>query len=330
MVMMEAIESQNPRYPVRLVAVRTGLTPHVLRAWERRYGVVSPARTEGGQRLYSDLDIERLRLLRRLTDRGHAIGRIASLPIAELARLDEETGGAEEGTASSDGEGSRVNEAEQTRARSVGESIAAVLRATRRLDAVELQAVLEQAAVTLGVPVFIDEVVAPALVRVGHGWAEGSVSVAQEHMATAVFRRVLGWLFQVYEVRGTAPRLVVATPPTQVHEFGALMVAISAAADGWAVTYLGPDLPVADLVSAVEQTGARAVAVSAVYVPEGTDLLAALREMRAGLPERVPLLVGGAATLEIKAEAEAAGALVIESLPELRAMLRRLVAEDVE
>ena len=330
MVMMEAIESQTPRYPVRLVAVRTGLTPHVLRAWERRYGVVSPARTEGGQRLYSDLDIERLRLLRRLTDGGHAIGRIASLPIAELARLDEGTGGAEEGAASSDGEGSRADEAEQTRAQSVGESIAAVLRATRRLDAVELQAVLEQSAVMLGAPVFIDEVVAPALVRVGHGWAEGSVSVAQEHMATAVFRRVLGWLFQVYDVRGTAPRLVVATPPTQVHEFGALMVAISAAADGWAVTYLGPDLPAADLVSAVGQTSARAVAVSAVYVPEGADLLAALREMRAALPERVPLLVGGAATSEIAAEAEAAGARVIASLPELRAMLRRLAAEEVE
>jgi methanogenic corrinoid protein MtbC1 len=292
--------------------------------------VVSPPRTDGGQRLYSDLDIERLRLLRRLTDRGHAIGRIASLPIAELARLDEEIGAAEEGAASPGGEGSRADEGEQTRAQSVGESIAAALRATRRLDAVELQAVLEQAALTLGVPVFLEEVVAPALVRVGHGWAEGSVSVAQEHLATAVFRRVLGWLFRVYEVRDTAPRLVVATPPSQAHEFGALMVATSAAAEGWAVTYLGPDLPVADLVSVAGQTGARAVAVSAVYVPEGVDLLAALREMRAGLPERVPLLVGGAATSEIAAEAEAAGARVIASLPELRAMLRRLAAEEVE
>src|SRR5512141_2772591 len=111
--MPTSTESQTPRYPVRLVALRTGLTPHVLRAWERRYGVVSPARTEGGQRLYSDLDIERLRLLRRLTDRGHAIGRIASLPIPELARLNEETGAAEEGVASSDGEARRADEAGQ-------------------------------------------------------------------------------------------------------------------------------------------------------------------------------------------------------------------------
>jgi methanogenic corrinoid protein MtbC1 len=134
----------------------------------------------------------------------------------------------------------------------------------------------------------------------------------------------------VYEVRGTAPRLVVATPPSQVHELGALMVATSAAAEGWAVTYLGPDLPVPDLVNAVRQTGSRAVAVSAVYVPDRADLLAALREIRAGLPERVLLLVGGAAVREIEAEAESAGARVIESLPELRAMLRRLAAEEAE
>ena len=193
-----------------------------------------------------------------------------------------------------------------------------------------LQAVLERAAVTLGVPVFIDEVVAPALERLGHCWAEGSVSVAQEHMATAVFRRVLGWLFRVYEVRSTGPRLVVATPPGQVHELGALMVATSAAAEGWAVSYLGPELPVADLVSAVEQTGAGVVAVSVVYVPDRADLLAALREMRADLPERVRLLVGGAASREIKAEVESEGARVIESLSDFRAMLRRLAAEEVE
>jgi len=170
---------------------------------------------------------------------------------------------------------------------------------------------------------------APVLVSIGQGWAEGSVSIAQEHLATAVFRRVLGWLFRVYEVRGTAPRLVVATPPSHVHELGALMVAASAAAEGWGVTYLGPDLPVADLVGAARQTGARAVAISVLHLPRGADLLATLRELRAGLPERVPLLVGGAAAIKLRSEAEAVGALVIESLPEFRALLRRL-AEGAE
>ena len=321
------MDAQTPRYPVRLVSVRTGLSPHVLRAWERRYGVVSPTRTEGGQRLYSDLDIERLVRLRRLTDRGHAIRRIASLPLAQLARLDEETAAEQDRAALMDGHAAGTDEAAQVRAAKVQDSIAAAMRATARLDAVELQAVLERAAVTLGVPVFIDEVVAPTLARIGHGWAERTVSVGQEHMATAVFRRVLGWLFRVYEVRGEAPRLVVATPPTQVHELGALMVAASAAAEGWGVTYLGADLPVADLVTAARATAARAVAISAVYVSERTDLLAVLREIRTALPEEVPLLVGGAATSEIRTEAAAEGALVLETLAELRALLRRLATE---
>jgi methanogenic corrinoid protein MtbC1 len=169
--------------------------------------------------------------------------------------------------------------------------------------------------------------VAPALDDIGRGWRERAVSVAQEHLATAVFRRVLGWLLGVYEVNGAAPRLVVATPPGQVHELGALMAAVSAAAEGWAVTYLGPDLPVADLVSAVAQTSARAVAISVVYVPNDRDVSAALREARAALPARVPLLLGGAAAPAVRLDGEAAGVLVIDSLAELRVLLRRMAEE---
>jgi DNA-binding transcriptional MerR regulator/methylmalonyl-CoA mutase cobalamin-binding subunit len=323
----DAVEFPTPRYPVRLVALRTGLTAHVLRAWERRYGVVSPTRSSGGQRLYSDLDIERLRRLRRLTDRGHAISRIAGLPLAELTRLDRESAGDGAGVGSPMG-GNGTAQAARDQAESARGFIRDVLKAARGLDAVELQGVLERAAVTLGVPVFLDEVVASALDGIGHGWAGGSVSVAQEHMATVVIRRVLGWLIQVYEINGGAPRLVVATPPRQVHELGALMVAASAAAEGWGVIYLGPDLPVPDLLSAAAQAGARAVALSVVYIADDSDLLAALRATREGLPEGVPLLVGGAAAPEIRPQAEAAGALVVDSLPDLRTLLRTLATEE--
>lgn len=319
-----------PRFPVRLVAIRTGLTPHVLRAWERRYGVVTPTRTEGGQRLYSHLDIERLRRLRRLTDRGHAIGRIASLTLDALIGLGEETAEDAERVATLRERTIGLNAADRSRAEVVREFTVAALQATRRLHATDLQAVLERAAVTLGVPDFLDEVVATTLEDIGHGWAEKSVSVAQEHMATIVFRRVLGWLLKVYEISGPAPRLVVATPPGQVHEMGALMVAVSAAAEGWGVTYLGPDLPVADLLSAAAQTEARAVAISVVYLTDDQDLLGALREMRAGLPSHLPLLLGGAAAPEVRLQAEEAGATVIESLSDFRAMLQRLAAEGVK
>jgi len=303
------------------VALRTGLTPHVLRAWERRYRVVTPTRSDGGQRLYSQLDIERLSRLRRLTERGYSIGHLALLDTAELARLDEESATKGRPAPPPDTKGARPSES------SVADVAAAALRATRRLDAAELQTTLERAAVTLGVPEFLDEVVAPVLEEIGRGWRERSVSVAQEHLATAVFRRVLGWLLGVYEIEGAAPRLVVATPPGQVHELGALMVAVSAAAEGWAVTYLGPDLPVADLVSAAAETDAHAVAISVVYVPDDRDVAADLREIRAGLPARVPLLLGGAAAPAIGLERELAGVVVIDSLSELRVVLRRMGEE---
>lgn len=318
--MTDSLALSAPRYPVRLVALRTGLTPHVLRAWERRYHVVAPTRSDGGQRLYSDLDVERLRRLRRLTERGHGIGRIAGLSLDELRRLDDQPSaapGGPSGDESALSEGARV-------------AVERVLRAARRLDAVELQAVLERAAVTLGVPIFLESVVAPAVDRIGHGWSEGSVTVAQEHMATAVFRRVLGWLLGVYEVPAATRRLVVATPPHQVHEIGALIVGVSAAAEGWRVTYLGPDMPVSDLVNAAEQTGSQAVALSVVYVADDAELAGSIREIRAELPESVALIIGGAASNRIRRQAEAAGALVVDSLPEFRALLRRLSQPEDE
>jgi len=318
--MNDALALTAPRYPVRLVALRTGLTPHVLRAWERRYQVVAPTRSDGGQRLYSDLDIERLRRLRRLTERGHAIGRIAGLSLDELRRLDEQPH-AIPGEPAAD---------ESTLAEAARVAVERAVRAARRFDAPDLQAVLERAAVTLGVPVFLESVVTPVVERIGHGWAEGSVTVAQEHMATAVLRRVLGWLLGVFEVPGATRRLVVATPPHQLHELGALLVGVSAAAEGWRVTYLGPDMPADDLVSAVEQTGAQAVALSIVYVSDDTEVAAAIRDIRAGLPASVALIIGGAASNRIGRQAEAAGALVVDTLPEFRALLRRLSQADAE
>ena len=318
--MTDSLALTAPRYPVRLVALRTGLTPHVLRAWERRYHVVAPTRSDGGQRLYSDLDIERLRRLRRLTERGHAIGRIAGLSLDELRQLDEQRPGADgepPAEATPLAEGARV-------------AVERVLRAARRMDAAELQAVLERAAVSLGVPVFLESVVATAVNRIGHGWAEGSVTIAQEHMATAVFRRVLGWLLGVFEVPGATRRLVVATPPHQIHELGALLVGVSAAAEGWRVTYLGPDMPASDLVSAAEQASAHAVALSVVYTSDTAELAQSIRETRAGLPESVALIIGGAGSTRIRRQAESSGALVVDTLPEFRALLRQLSDPETE
>src|SRR4051794_35592575 len=130
---MPDLPSTVPRYPVRLVASRTGLSAHVLRAWERRYGVVSPTRSEGGQRLYSDFDIERLLRLRRLAERGHSIGRIAALELSELVELEKAMPDLSPTPASEEGDGAR------TASESAAHVVADALLAIRRLDAGELE-----------------------------------------------------------------------------------------------------------------------------------------------------------------------------------------------
>src|SRR4026209_2045209 len=150
--------SEAPRHPVRVTALRTGLTPHVLRAWERRYQVVHPRRSEGGQRLYSDLDVQRLKLIRGLAQRGHSLAQLGHASLEDLERTAQEEGGSKspEPKAPAGDLG-----AEEVRC--------GVLAAARRLDAAELQAILEQATVTLGVPGFLEQVAAPSLQRLGQG-----------------------------------------------------------------------------------------------------------------------------------------------------------------
>jgi methylmalonyl-CoA mutase cobalamin-binding domain/chain len=289
------------------------VTPHVLRAWERRYRVVTPVRSEGGQRLYSDLDVERLRLLRRLTGRGHGIGQLAKLSNEELERIirDEEPP-------------DQQPEAEVASESRVGEFQSAALRAAQRLDAGELQSVLERAAVSLGVPVFLEQVASPSIREIGHGWENGTLTVGQEHLATVVFRGVLGWIIETVEANDRTARLLVATPAGQVHELGALLAGAAAASEGWDVVYLGADLPASEVLSAAAQAGVHAVALSIVLPTADASLMRNLTEIREGLPPDVSLFLGGAAVDDDPERFSKLGARTIGSLSDFRVSLREL------
>ena len=302
----------KPQYPVRLAAQRSGVTPHLLRAWERRYRVVSPTRSEGGQRLYSDLDVDRLRLLRQLTEQGHGIGQLAKLALPELERM------AQEEPAASFNRGSVER---------VGEFRSAAIRAAECLAARELQGVLERATVSLGVPVFLEQVASPSIQEIGQRWSEGTISVGQEHLATVVFRRVLGWIIDTFEVSDATARLVVGTPSGQAHELGALMAAAAAAVEGWDIIYLGADLPADEIIKGVKQTGARAVALSIVRPTADPALFEQLRSVRQGVGRDVEFFLGGAAVAQDSERFRTTGAKVFDSLDEFRAVLRGMVKQ---
>lgn len=296
-----------PRHPVRVVAQKTGLSSHVLRAWERRYGVVSPTRTEGGQRLYSDADIERLALLGTLTARGGAISQLAGLPLSELTRMSQ----AELAAPATNG-----HAAEPWKA--------AALEAIEALDGTRLRRELSRSVMALGVPLFLDEVAGPMLREVGVRWHEGRLGIAHEHLATAVVREVLGWVRESSETSGSGPTVVVATPANQVHEGGALLAAAAAAAEGWRVTYLGVNLPSAEIAAAAVRSGARAVALSLIHPDDDPAIPGHLAALRRALPSDVTLLVGGGATAAYEDAIEAAHGESVDSLAELRSALRDL------
>jgi MerR family transcriptional regulator, light-induced transcriptional regulator len=299
-------DARGALHPIGVVAKRTGLTLHVLRAWERRYGVVTPTRTAGGQRLYTDADMARLRLLRLVTEGGRNISQVAGLPDSELERLAAEHVGGTPASAQQLG-------AEGYRARSIA--------AASRLDGDSVHATLMRAVVSLRPVEFLDEVLMPLLQEVGELWHEGRLSPAQEHVVSMAARRVVSWLLDAYDAPAGAPVVLVTTVAAEQHEFGALMVSVVALDMGWRVSYLGPSLPAVEIAVAALRVGAAVVAVSIV----NTDDAAALREVtdvRAALPATVQVVVGGAGAATRRALLEGSGAVVITEVEALREWLR--------
>lgn len=299
---------------MKLVARRTGLSAHVIRVWERRYGAVTPVRTGTNRRLYSEEDIERLSLLRRLTEAGHNIGNVAGLPLARLREL---------GVALP-GNGNHVGGFVRSapKAKSPAEDPApGLLRqcliSVQTLDAEGLKANLAEAGLILGNQGLLQRVIAPLAKTLGDLWREGTITSAHEHFATAVIRTVLSQAMKPFSASPGMPVLVVATPAGQLHELGALLVAAAASNVGWRVLYLGASLPAPEIAGVVRQSGARAVAVSIVYPEEDEELPGELARLRELLPTGLPLLAGGRASGAYRAALEQIHAIQITDLNDL-------------
>ncbi len=308
--------STQPRHPMGVVAQRTGLTSDVIRAWERRHGVVSPGRSRGGHRLYSDEDVEKLRILHRLTLGGRQIGRLATLSDTELTDLlrEDEVAGA------------TAPRAAQVESEAAARLLESAIERVRALDSDGLDRTLRRGALALGAPALLNDVLAPLMNRIGLAWADGQMSPAHEHLASAVSARVGGWLLDNYRAPEEAPLIATSTPAGQRHGLGALAAAVVAAAEGWRVRHLGPDLPAVDLAAAVRQTGARVLALSLIHPHDDPDVRRELTAVGAALPNTVSWVVGGPAAESYRDVLEEAGALRLESFDELRAHLRRVAA----
>lgn len=293
-------------FPIRVVARRTGLSPHVIRVWERRYKAVQPTRSETNRRLYSVEDVEKLNLLQSAISSGHSIGRIAALPVDELRQI------------------VTVETSRTHPDRASARYLEACMDAVRLLDERKFESELRRAGLLLGQIGVMQRVIAPLLEQIGELWREGDLRVAHEHMASAVIRSILSSIRDGSELSETAPRIIVTTPVGHIHEFGALLAANTAGSEGWHVVYLGPNLPAGEIAGAALEVGAKVVALSLIHPPNDARVAAELRELRKGLGSDIAIVIGGRASASYSDALRDVGAVRVEDLSAFRSALEKL------
>jgi len=287
--MIRAAVTGSERFPIRLVAALTGVKAITLRAWERRYGLIHPARTRKGHRLYSHADIDRIRRVLTLLDRGIQIGRVTGALKSE------------DGTAKS---GRRTRGDAQ---------LVRIDAAITRFDEAELDAIYDEALAVHSIEHVTDALLLPALARLGERWRRSIGGIAEEHFLAAYLRSKLGARLQRPSRYARGPRLVVACAPLEHHELGLILFALEARAAGFRMVLLGADNPLPELAAAQRQAQADALVISASVDPvpwvHGGELATLVRQVK------VPVFIGGASSVMHRKAVVQAGAVPVGTQP---------------
>lgn len=308
--------TNNYKYPIKVVSQMTGLSVHVIRAWEKRYNVVEPDRTDTNRRLYSVEDIEKLKLLNEALHQGHNIGGIANLTLTELKNLLSK----ESQSLKTFSNGSVTYSSEVA----VDEILSECIDAIKSYNAKQLESILLNASAKLTQPILIEELIIPLVYKVGDMWHDGEIRVANEHLASSVIRGFLFNLLESYSVSENAPVVVSATPRGQEHELGALIAGVVAASSGWRVIYLGSNLPAEEVGAVVSHLNARVVALSIVYPNDDPLLPKELKKIKQILPSGVSIIAGGRAVDGYLDVLDEIGAVVVKSTKKLRIELEAI------
>jgi MerR family transcriptional regulator, light-induced transcriptional regulator len=275
------------------------LSPHTIRAWEKRYRAVRPTRSKAGQRRYTEADVQRFILLGRATAAGHAIGTIAQLSDAQLRRL--LNGGGERGIQS-------------TGAAALDEELRAeCVSAVEAMDEPALSEAFEKALVRFGHQGLLRRIVAPLAEHIGELWRNGELTAAHEHFFTGIVRSFVGNLAQQFATPADAPVLVAATPAGQYHELGAFMASVAATYLGWRAVYLGCSLPAAEIAATIIQLQAPVLVLSLIYPADDSKLPNELRAIRKRLPDTT-LIVGGRVARSYRNTLKAIKARVVDDI----------------
>jgi MerR family transcriptional regulator, light-induced transcriptional regulator len=279
--------SDRPLLRIGELSRRLGVSDHVLRAWESRYGLLQPVRSPGGFRLYSAADEARIRRMQAYLAEG--------LSAAEAARA-----------ALDGGPGTPPRQPAGPAAGS--EPFAGLCRALDAFDEPAAQAVLDRLMAELSLPAVLRDVILPYLADLGQRWQAGTASVAAEHFASNLLRGRLAGLARGWG-SGHGPRALLACPPGELHDIPLMIFGIVLHRNGWRIGYLGASTPVEELARAAATSHADLVVLAAT-VPE---VLEPLQPELTSLARHVPLALAGAgATPEL---ASATGARLMTGDP---------------
>lgn len=269
--------------PIRTISSLTGVHAVTLRAWERRYGLIRPARTPKGHRLYTHQHVERIRRVLALMERGVPISRVRDLLDAEPASETAATGGR------------WLPDIERMAA------------AIARFDEQELDRIYDEALSVHPIEQVTQRLLLPLLVRLGERWRDLSGGIAEEHFFAMYLRSKLGARMQHRMRYASGPRLVAACAPGEQHEIGLLLFALEAHVAGMRTVLLGADTPLPDVAIARQRSQGDAVVISSSVEPAPSFFRDELPQLvrQAG----VPVFVGGSTAIRHRREVSAAGAV---------------------
>ncbi|MCX7097565.1 MAG: MerR family transcriptional regulator [Methylococcales bacterium] len=313
----------SAQYLISTVSKRSGVKSDLVRAWERRYQAVTPTRTAGGHRVYTDQDIARLKLLNQATNIGHSISQIAQFSLDDLKNLLKDEGDAisRPSLGATHSASDRAHLAEDY----IEKCYAAVLA----FNAKALEAHFENAIVELGTEAFIEHLLTPLLTQIGERWKAGELRPVHEHMTSSVIRSLTYILRNNNPCPANAPRMIVTTPIGQLHELGALLAAIMAELCGWQVTYLGANLPAEEIAAGVKYTNATALTISLSFAADDHVVPKELRRLKKLIGSDVALIVGGRAAGHFQAVLDEIGVVNIQGYAHYRSILEKLAANNL-
>jgi DNA-binding transcriptional MerR regulator len=272
-------------FPIGTVSSMTGVNSVTLRAWERRYGLIVPTRTESGHRMYSEDDIDRIKLILQLIDEGIAISRVKEA--LDIASKDLPAG--ENGA----NHWSRYQDE--------------MLRGVNNFDESLLNTVYNEAMSLYPVDIVTKQLLLPLLQKLGQRWMHVSTGVAEEHFFSVFMRNKLGARFHHQNQKNQGPRLIAACLPKEQHEFGLMIFTLAAHARGYHIVLLGADMPIEQLSEVVHRSNSNGIVLSGSI---NTDPIGLHEQLKSLVRDsNVPIWVGGKTSETYRQEIESAGAI---------------------